>query len=125
MVLFFGKVDNYQYIYYIPTTTSSLLMNITALQKLEKGYIQLDWKSYIHKIELSREHMETIIDLIDVFKFNKKTDELVIFRFQGIPAYITIPKTEYKELLDWMYERMIRYEFFENCKRINDLIKVL
>ena len=125
MVLFFGKVDNYQYIQYIPTTTSSLLMNITALQKLEKGYIQLDWKSYIHKIELSREHMETIIDLIDVFKFNKKTEELVIFRFEGIPAYITIPKTEYKELLDWMYERMIRYEFFENCKRINDLIKVL
>jgi hypothetical protein len=100
-------------------------MNITALQKLEKGYIQLNWKNYIHKIELSREHMETIIDLIDVFKFNKNTEELVIFRFEGIPAYITIPRTEYKELLDWMYEKMIRYEFFENCKRIDDLIKVL
>jgi hypothetical protein len=100
-------------------------MNISALQKLEKGYIKLDWKSYIHKIELSKEHMETIIDLIDVFKFNKNTKELVIFRFEGIPAYITIPRTEYKELLDWMHETMIRYEFFENCKRINDLIKVL
>jgi hypothetical protein len=100
-------------------------MNISALQKLEKGYIKLDWKSYIYKIELSKEHMETIIDLIDVFKFNKNTKELVIFRFEGIPAYITIPRTEYKELLDWMHETMIRYEFFENCKRINDLIKVL
>jgi len=56
--------------------------------------------------------METIIDMIDVFKFNKNTEELVIFRFEGIPAYITIPKAEYKDLLDWMYERMIRYEFF-------------
>ena len=100
-------------------------MNISALQKLEKGYIKLHWKSYIHKIELSREHMETIIDMIDVFKFNKKTNELVIFIFEGIPAYITIPKEEYKELLDWMYEKMIQYEFFENCQRINDLIKVL
>ena len=63
--------------------------------------------------------------MIDVFKFNKKADELVIFRFEGIPAYITIPKEEYKELLDWMYEKMIQYEFFENCQRINDLIKML
>jgi hypothetical protein len=100
-------------------------MNINALHKLEKSYIQLDWKSYIHKIELSREHMETIIDMIDVFKFNKNTKEIVIFRFEGIPAYITIPRTEYKELLDWMYDKMIRYEFFENCKRIDDLIKLL
>lgn len=100
-------------------------MNISALQQLENGYIKLHWKSYIHKIELSKEHMETIIDMIDVFKFNKKADELVIFRFEGIPAYITIPKEEYKELLDWMHQTMLRYEFFENCKRINDLIKVL
>ena len=100
-------------------------MNISALQKLENGYIKLHWKSYIHKIELSKEHMETIIDMIDVFKFNKKADELVIFRFEGIPAYITIPKSEYKELLDWMHQTSLRYEFFENCKRINDLIKLL
>ena len=41
------------------------------------------------------------------------------------PVLLPIPRTEYKELLDWMYEKMIRYEFFENCKRIDDLIKVL
>ena len=98
-------------------------MNSKALQKLEKGYIQLDWKDYISKVDLTKDHMETIIDMIDVFKHNKSAEELVIFRFQGIPAYITIKRTEFKELLDWMYERMLHNEFFENCKRINDLMK--
>lgn len=100
-------------------------MNTSALQKLEKSYIQLDWKQYIHKIDLTREHMETIVDMIDVFKFNKSAKQIAIFRFEGIPAYITIKKEEYKDLLDWMYEVMITKEFFENCKRIKDLINLL
>lgn len=100
-------------------------MNIKALQKLEKGYIQLDWKEYINRVELTKDHMETIIDMIDVFKFNKSADEIVIFRFQDIPAYITIKRGEYREILDWMYERMLHNEFFENCKRIKDLMKVI
>jgi hypothetical protein len=100
-------------------------MNLTALQKLEKGYIKLDWKDYINRVELTKDHMETIIDMIDVFKSNKRAKELVVFRFQGIPAYITIKREEYKEILDWMYNKMLDKEFFENCKRINDLMKII
>lgn len=100
-------------------------MNSSALQKLEKGYIQLDWKDYINRVELTKDHMETIIDMIDVFKSNKSAKELVIFRFQGIPAYITIKRDEFKDLLDWMYQQMLHNEFFENCKRISDLIKLI
>jgi hypothetical protein len=100
-------------------------MNAKALLKLEKSYIQLDWKDYINRVELTKDHMETIIDMIDVFKHNKRTKELVIFRFQGIPAYITINREEYKDILDWMHQRMLHNEFFENCKRINDLLKSL
>ncbi len=100
-------------------------MNSKALSKLEKGYIQLDWKEYINRVELTKDHMETIIDMIDVFKNNKSAKELVVFRFQGIPAYITIKREEFKELLDWMYKHMLNNEFFENCKRINDLMKLL
>ena len=100
-------------------------MNSTKLSKLEKGYIQLDWKEYINRVELTKDHMETIIDMIDVFKNNKSAKELVVFRFQGIPAYITIKREEFKELLDWMYKHMLNNEFFENCKRINDLMKLL
>lgn len=100
-------------------------MNIKALQKLEKGYIQLDWKEYIDRVELTKDHMETIVDMIDVFKNNKSAKELVVFRFEGIPAYITIKREEYKDILDWIYDKMLIYEFFENCKRIKDLIKVI
>jgi hypothetical protein len=100
-------------------------MNIKALQKLEKGYIQLDWKEYIDRVELTKDHMETIVDMIDVFKNNKSAKELVVFRFEGIPVYITIKREEYKDILDWIYDKMLIYEFFENCKRIKDLIKVI
>ena len=100
-------------------------MNLTALQKLERNYIQLDWKDYINRVELTKDHMETIIDMIDVFKHNKGANELVIFRFEGIPAYITIKRDEYVELLDWIYNKMLHNEFFENCKRVKDLIKLL
>jgi hypothetical protein len=100
-------------------------MNSKALSKLEKGYIQLDWKDYISRVELTKDHMETIIDMIDVFKNNKSAKELVVFRFQGIPAYITIKREEFRDLLDWMYQRMLHNEFFENCKRINDLMKIV
>jgi hypothetical protein len=98
-------------------------MNSKALSKLEKGYIQLDWKDYINRVELTKDHMETIIDMIDVFKHNKTANELVVFRFQGIPAYITIKREEYRDILDWMHQKMLHNEFFENCKRINDLLK--
>ena len=100
-------------------------MNSSALSKLEKSYIQLDWKDYINRVELTREHMETIIDMIDVFKSNKSAEEIVIFRFKGIPAYITIKRDEYGQLLDWMYQRMLHNEFFENCGRIKKLMKLV
>jgi len=100
-------------------------MNASSLSKLEKGYIQLDWKEYINRIDLTKSHMETIIDMVDVFKHNKKANEIVIFRFEGIPAYIIIKREEFGELLDWMHKRMLHNEFFENCKRINDLLKLL
>jgi len=100
-------------------------MNASSLSKLEKGYIQLDWKEYINRVELTKSHMETIIDIVDMFKDNKKANEIVIFRFQNIPAYITIKREEFVELLDWMHQKMLHNEFFENCKRINDLLKLL
>ena len=100
-------------------------MNASSLSKLEKGYIQLDWKEYINRIDLTKTHMETIIDMVDVFKHNKKANEIVIFRFEGIPAYIIIKREEFADLLDWMHQKMLHNEFFENCKRINDLLKLL
>ncbi len=100
-------------------------MNAKVLSNLEKSYIQLDWKDYIGKIEITAEQMIKIIDLIEVFKKIKGTKELVVFRFEGVPAYITVKREEYSSILDWVHQRMIDFELFEECKRINDLVKSL
>ena len=98
-------------------------MNPSSLHPIETPYIQLDWKDYINRINLTVEQLNTIIDMMDVFKNKKDLNELVIIRFEKIPAYITIKRNEYGEMLDWMYEFMISNEYFEYCKRIKDLIK--
>lgn len=100
-------------------------MNAKVLSSLEKSYIQLDWKDYICKIEMTAEQMVKIIDLIEVFKKIKGTKELVVFRFEGVPAYVTVKKEEYSSILDWIHQRMIDFELFEQCKRINDIVKSL
>jgi len=100
-------------------------MNAKVLSSLERSYIQLDWKEYISKIEMTAEHMVKIVDLIEVFKKIKGTKELVIFRFEGVPAYVTIKKEEYSSILDWIHQRMLDFEIFEQCKRIDDIIKSL
>jgi hypothetical protein len=100
-------------------------MNAKVLSSLERSYIQLDWKEYISKIEMNAEQMVKIIDLIEVFKKIKGTKELVVFRFEGVPAYVTVKKEEYSAILDWIHQRMIDFEIFEQCKRIDDIIKSL
>lgn len=100
-------------------------MNAKVLSSLERSYIQLDWKEYISKIEMNAEQMVKIIDLIEVFKKIKGTKELVVFRFEGVPAYVTVKKEEYSSILDWIHQRMLDFEIFEQCKRIDDIIKSL
>jgi hypothetical protein len=100
-------------------------MNAKVLSSLERSYIQLDWKEYISKIEMNAEQMVKIIDLIEVFKKIKGTKELVVFRFEGVPAYVTVKKEEYSAILDWIHQRMLDFEIFEQCKRIDDIIKSL
>ena len=56
-------------------------MNAKVLSSLEKSYIQLDWKDYICKIEMTADQMIKVIDLIEIFKKIKGAKELVIFRF--------------------------------------------
>jgi hypothetical protein len=100
-------------------------MNISVLNTLERGYIKLDWKEYINRIQLTLEHMETIVEMIDTFKLSKSAKELVVFRFQNIPAYITIKKSEYIHMLNWIYERALVLEIYELCKKIVDIKKSL
>ena len=52
-------------------------MNAKVLSSLEKSYIQLDWKDYICKIEMTAEQMVKIIDLIEIFGSNLSSFDAV------------------------------------------------
>ena len=92
---------------------------------MKKGYVKLHWYDYIERVQLTIEHLETIVDMIDNFKSNKSAQELVVFRFQNIPAFITIKKSEYSHMLNWIYERALILEVYELCKKIMDIKKSL
>jgi hypothetical protein len=96
-------------------------MNISVLETFERGYVKLDWSEYINRVQLTLEHMETIVDMIDTFKLSKSAKELVIFRFENIPAYITIKKNEYLNLLNWIYDKALELEIYELCKKVVDV----
>ncbi len=100
-------------------------MNLSVLNTLERGYVKLHWYDYIERVQLTLEHLETIVDMIDNFKFSKSAQELVIFRFENIPAYITINKSEYTHILSWIYERALILEVYELCKKVMDVKKTL
>lgn len=93
-------------------------MNLKALPKLEKSYIQLDWVDYIHKFPLTEHHMETVVDMIDTFKNNRSAKELIVFRFKDIPAYVTIKKEQYSHLLEFIHQQAVKLEMYEICSKV-------
>lgn len=100
-------------------------MNLSVLNTLERGYVKLHWYDYIERVHLTVEHLETIVEMIDNFKSNKSAQELIVFRFENIPAYITIKKSEYSHLLNWIHERALILEVYSLCKKIMDVKKSL
>jgi hypothetical protein len=100
-------------------------MNLKALHKLEKSYIQLDWFDYIHKFPLTEPHMTTVVDMIDTFKNNKSAKELVVFRFKDIPAYVTIKREQYTHLLDFIHSQAVGLEMYELCAKVLTIKKEL
>ena len=97
-------------------------MNSKFLQTLEKGYIRLNWFDYINRVNLSNDNLSAIITLIDNFKANKSATELIMFRFEGIPAYVMFTKNEYLEVLEWIKNTLIDREQYELCK---DVVRII
>ena len=46
-------------------------MNVTILNKLERGWIRMNWKSAIRRNKLSAEELESLVDKVDNFKSNR------------------------------------------------------
>jgi hypothetical protein len=100
-------------------------MNITVLKKIEAHWVKLYWKDYINRVQFKKSDLETMVDLVDNFKGNRRVKELVVFKYRRLPAYATITKSEFPELLDWVMDRFVQMELYEYCQRIVELKKKL
>ena len=98
-------------------------MITSVLKKIESGWIRLDWHDYIQKLKLSDDELETIVDLIDNFKKNRKAKDIVICKYRFLPAYICVLKSEFGQLLEWINQECIRRERYETCGRILEIKK--
>ena len=90
-------------------------MNIKVLDKIESGYVKMYWKEHIHKVPMH--DLEKVLDIVDNFKSNKSTKEIILFKFKKIKGYVTIKSIEYKDLLNYIYSKFIELEMYENCKK--------
>jgi hypothetical protein len=100
-------------------------MITSVLKKIESGWIRLDWAEYIQRLKLSDDDLETIVDLVDNFKRNRKAKDIVVAKYRFLPGYICVIKPEFGELLNWIYEESIRRERYETCQRILEVKKGL
>jgi hypothetical protein len=96
-------------------------MNVTVIEKLEKGWIKMDWKETIHRVRLGKEDMSELVDKVDRFKGNRSAKEIILFRYKGLPVYVTIQRKEYGELLDWLMGRFIEMEWYEGCVNVTKI----
>ena len=96
-------------------------MNITVLNKLESGWVKLNWSEWIDRIALSDKDLESMIDMIDNFKRNRRARELVLCKFKYMPAYVTVERNEYGALLDKICGILISRELYEGCQRIIEI----
>lgn len=92
-------------------------MNIKALNKLESAWLRLDWREWLVDRILSSKELMELVDIVDVFKTNRQTKDLVIAKLKFHPAYVCVSREEYVEFLDWICNRCIESELYECCAK--------
>jgi hypothetical protein len=100
-------------------------MNITVLEKLEKGWITLDWSKYLNRVQLSDKNLSELVDKLDNWKSNRKCREIVLIKYSKLPAYITIHRDDFKSMADWLLNRLSKLEMYEECIRIQKIYNKL
>ena len=93
-------------------------MNVTILDKLERGWIRMNWKSAIRRNKLSAENLEALVDKVDNFKSNRSAKEIILYKYKVLPIYVTIYREEYPQLLKYLLSKFIEIEKYEVCSRI-------
>ncbi len=96
-------------------------MNISVLEKLEKGWISLDWNKYLPKVNLSDKQLSELVDKLDNWKSNRKCKEIILIKYKNVPAYITLKREDFKKMGIWLMERLQSLELYEDCARLHSI----
>lgn len=96
-------------------------MNITALEKLEKGWVTLDWRTHLDRMKLSNSHLSELVDKLNNWKSNKKCKEIVLMKYKTMPVYITLHREDFKPMGEWLMNRLKSLELYEDCARLHKI----
>jgi hypothetical protein len=100
-------------------------MNISVLNKLESGWVSLDWNEHLNRVHLTPENLSELVDKLDNWKSNKKCKEIILIKYKKLPVYITIHRSEFKRMADWLLNRLSKLEIYEECARIQKIYNKL
>jgi hypothetical protein len=96
-------------------------MNISALEKLEKGWVTLDWKTHLDRMKLSESNLSELVDKLNNWKSNRTCNEIVLIKYKHIPVYITLKRDEFKPMGEWLMNRLTKLELYEDCARLHKI----
>lgn len=100
-------------------------MNISVLDKLEKGSILLDWSTYLVRMDLTSKQLSKLIDKLDNWKSNKSCKTIILIKYKVLPAYITLNRSDFKNLANHLMGVMVKKEMYEECARLQLIINKL
>ena len=92
-------------------------MNISVLHKLEKGCITFDWNR-LDRIRLTPKHLSQFVDKLDNWKSNRRCKEIILVKYKNLPVYITLKRTEFKKMGEWLMDKLKELELYEECHRL-------
>lgn len=93
-------------------------MNVTVLEKLEKGFIKLDWRTQLNKISLSEKNLSELVDKLDNWKSNRRCKEIILVKYKNLPAYVTLKREDFKKMGEWLMNKLTKLEMYEECHRL-------
>jgi hypothetical protein len=96
-------------------------MNVSILDKLEKGWISLDWSKYLIKMNLTESQLSELIDKLDNWKSNKSCKSIILMKYKVLPAYIILNRSDFKRFSIFLLEILTKREMYEECARISKI----
>ena len=96
-------------------------MNISALYKLEKGWVTLDWSKYLTRINLSQKNLAQLVDTLDNWKSNRRCKEVVLIKYKSMPVYVTLKRIDFSKMAEWLMLRLTKLEMYEECSKLHSI----